>query len=473
MKKVNFLALLLANVVGAQTITLVKDINAGAVASTPDYFTEYNGRLYFSAATAEYGTEVWSTDGTEAGTVILEDKIPGTSSFLPTGIKKFNNKLYIPNILGNTANPVGIYSYDGTTFKLATSVVKYPTSLTEANDKLFMGYNQSLYQMDKDEVFTNVSGGITVVNTMAQINGKLILAGKPTASTNNSYQLYKYDTDGISLLKTINPTLTANPQNFFYSSAVGKVFFCAGTQAEGFELWTTDGTTEGTALLKDLTVVPTSSSFPNLFTQVGNKIFFIANDNANGNELWVTDGTAEGTKMVKDIYAGSASSSPTNLTELNGKLYFFAKDASNEAKLWESDGTEAGTKVTLELRPGYTSATIGKMAVLNGDLYLSAKLYVDKGQELYKITVPTPVLAATDATKDNKVILYPNPTNGTLYFKNIDDGSFQLFDMNGRLIQSGIINKAQPAQLTAKSGVYQIRTTSAEGKIQVDKVIIK
>lgn len=45
--------------------------------------------------------------------------------------------------------------------------------------------------------------------------------------------------------------------------------------------------------------------------------------------------------------------------------------------------------------------------------------------------------------------------------------------MNGRLIQSDNIKKDHPAQIKAKSGVYQINITTAEGKTEINKVIIK
>ncbi|WP_379963917.1 ELWxxDGT repeat protein [Epilithonimonas sp. UC225_85] len=473
MKKTLLSALFVANLLSAQSITLLKDINTGANPSTPALFTEYGGRLYFYAASADSGTEIWSTDGTEAGTLLLVDKVPGTGSFLPSNMKVFNNKLYISNLLGNTDNPVGIYSYDGTSFSLISSTVKYPGTMLATDESLYMGVSSNLYKMGKDDVIANVTGDVTISNNMAPINGQLVVAGKPTASTTNYYQLYKYDNTSISLLKNIYPTGTANPQNFFYSSALNKVLFCAATQASGLELWSTDGTEVGSTMIKDINVTPaTSGSFPGTFTQVGNKIFFTANNGTNGYELWVTDGTAEGTTMVKDIYAGTTSSNPYNLTELNGKLYFLAGDESKEAKLWESDGTEAGTKVALELRPGYTSFTIGKMAAFNGALYISAKLYVDKGQELYKIDVSNTTLSAENTSKSN-ITFYPNPTSGTLYFKNVENGNYQLFDMTGRLIQSDHITKNQPAQINAKPGVYQIRVTTADGRTDVNKVIIK
>lgn len=252
--------------------------------------------------------------------------------------------------------------------------------MLSTDQSLYLGISSSLYKMGIDDVFSNITGDVTISNNMAPINGNLVVAGKPTASSTNYYQLYKYDSSGISLLKNIYPNGTANPQNFFYCSTLNKVLFCASAPGFGLELWSTDGTEAGTQMIKDINVASTiSGSIPSNFTQVGNKIFFTANNDTNGNELWVTDGTADGTTLVKDIYAGKTSSNPYNLTELNGKLYFLAGDESKEAKLWESDGTEAGTKVALELRPGYTSFSIGKMAVFNGAIYISAKLYVDKG----------------------------------------------------------------------------------------------
>ena len=50
---------------------LVKDIRTGGD-SNPMYLTVFNGTLYFQADDGSNGTEVWKSDGSEAGTVITE-----------------------------------------------------------------------------------------------------------------------------------------------------------------------------------------------------------------------------------------------------------------------------------------------------------------------------------------------------------------------------------------------------------------
>jgi ELWxxDGT repeat protein len=90
-----------------------------------------------------------------------------------------------------------------------------------------------------------------------------------------------------------------------------------------------------------------NSSDPSNFTEFNGEVYFSASD-ANGTELWKTDGTESGTVMVKDIYSGTDdwgfpySSSPDNFTVFNGALYFSAEDGSSGRELWKTDGTESG-----------------------------------------------------------------------------------------------------------------------------------
>ncbi len=463
MKKIIF-TLLAANLVSAQSISLLKDINPGAQPSTPSGFTNFNNKLYFIATSAESGMELWSTDGTEAGTKLTADINPGTGSSIPGNMLVKDGKLYLQTLLGNA----GFYSYtEEEGIKPAASGMSSAANIILANNKFFFRINGKLSYLE-GSVVTQVDTPVVVSGQMGPVNGKIVTGGSAN-STSNNLQLYVYDGAAVSLLKTINPNTTSNPQNFFYSGLFNTLFFTAGSPSAGFELWKTDGTESGTVQVKNINP-GTSNSFPGNFREAGGKVFFTANNGTSGVEMWSTDGTEENTKMVKDINPGSQSSNPNSLCEVNGKLYFLAADGSGEARLWESDGTENGTRMTLELKPGYANFVLGKMEAYNGNLYLSAKLNVANGQELYKIELPN--LATSDLAKKNAVV-YPIPTRGDIFFRGREVLTYDLYDSNGRLINKNVKINDNKAQLSVPEGNYIIVTKSKQGIVDTNKIIVQ
>ncbi len=133
-----------------------------------------------------------------------------------------------------------------------------------------------------------------------------------------------------------------------------RLFFRACSPEAGCELWTSDGTTVGTTLFKDL-LPGTRSGVPAFLTVVDGNLWFRACDDAAGCEVWVSDGTAARTRRVADLHPGPLSSNPgssslfgeNQFVPSNGRIFFPADDGSGE-ELWAvslflfEDGFESG-----------------------------------------------------------------------------------------------------------------------------------
>ncbi|HYW78057.1 MAG TPA: ELWxxDGT repeat protein, partial [Thermoguttaceae bacterium] len=149
------------------------------------------------------------------------------------------------------------------------------------------------------------------------------------------------------------------------------LFFAATNDANGTELWRSDGTAAGTALVLDINAGSNSSS-PSDLTAVDGVLFFSAREDTHGRELWRSDGTADGTVLVSDIYAGTNSSNPDELIDVDGTLYFSAYESTNGRELRRSDGTADGTVLVANINPGSNNADPQELFNLNDTVYFSA-----------------------------------------------------------------------------------------------------
>ena len=61
---------------------LVKDINPGPEDGSISNLTAFDGELLFEADDGSSGDELWKSDGTETGTVLVKDICPGSCSSL-------------------------------------------------------------------------------------------------------------------------------------------------------------------------------------------------------------------------------------------------------------------------------------------------------------------------------------------------------------------------------------------------------
>ncbi|WP_435353923.1 ELWxxDGT repeat protein [Emticicia sp. SJ17W-69] len=339
----------------ANNTQLVKDFfNGYNEYSRISYFASINNIMYLSVTdNGVLGTELWRTDGTPAGTVLVKDIWPGSGSSEPKFLTNLNNTLYFL-----ASNPetgfLGLWKSDGTS--AGTLLVRdtggIPREMINVNGTLFWTtINNQIWKSDGTEA------GTVPVKTI------------PSAFSNDTY-----------FLTNVNGTL-------FFVSNNG----LEGGTGSGVELWKSDGTEAGTVLVKNINL--TGNSYPRDLVDVNGVLYFYADDGIHGMELWKSNGTEAGTVLVKDINIGTSNSSDgtypfdTYLTNLNGTLYFVANNGVNGRELWKSDGTTIGTVMVNDMSQGIESSTPKNLTKVNDALYFSADdgIY---GNELWKLTPP-------------------------------------------------------------------------------------
>jgi ELWxxDGT repeat protein len=70
-------------------------LKTSGLSVTPNLLGSANGLDYFSAGTTAAGVELWMTDGTSAGTVMVQDLVPGPGSSVPQNLSVIDGSVYV------------------------------------------------------------------------------------------------------------------------------------------------------------------------------------------------------------------------------------------------------------------------------------------------------------------------------------------------------------------------------------------
>ena len=378
---------------------LVKDINPTAgTSSSCQYFVNLNGLLVFVADNGSNGFEIWKSDGTNAGTSMVTDINPGSNDANPVNLTVVGNYVYF--VANDGTNGIELWKTDGTA--AGTSMVKdiwagsgngSPAYLTNVNGTLFFQANDGfngieLWKSDGTNAGTTIVKDIYLGFNSSNPNALANINGTlyfSAETANNGAEVWKSNgtSSGTVLVKDVNPGTGSSSPSGF-TLAGNNVFFAAYTPNTGFELWASDGTNAGTNLIKDINSGSGSSSLTSPCVANG-QIYFSANDGAFGNELWTSNGTTTGTYMLSDINPGANGSNPVGIIQFNGVLYFRATTAVNGSEMFKSDGTAAGTSMIADMALGSINSDAGGFVPMNGTIYFPANDNT-VGRELFKYT---------------------------------------------------------------------------------------
>jgi ELWxxDGT repeat protein len=267
-----------------------------------------NGMLLLGGNDDSNGIELWRSDGTPEGTVLVKDIVPGPDSSSPVSVANLNGAVLFTARDSN--GDLNLWKTDGT--ENGTTLIAL---------------------MERFQA--NVDGFYPCVYAATVTGNKAVFM---VAATTNKVELWTTDgtAGGTHPIREFDRVLNGNSP-WFLSSTSGMVFITTVPQpGKGVELWRTDGTSTGTFLVRDDYPRDVGSG-PGMPVDCNGTVFF----SANASELWKSDGTETGTIRVKAMSQDQGDSAPYNLVNVNGTLFFTltvrSAEGDQEDELWKSD----------------------------------------------------------------------------------------------------------------------------------------
>ncbi|MEQ8667699.1 MAG: choice-of-anchor D domain-containing protein, partial [Pirellulales bacterium] len=490
---------------------LVRDLMGGTQGSEVANLIPVGDTLFFTANDGNVGMELWKTDGTNNGTMLVRDISPGPSgSFLYSAYNSFAKLTNVNGTLffraDDSTSGSELWRSDGTSAGtvlvqdiLPGSIGSSPSNLVNVGGTVFFEANGGLWISDGSQGGTTLvrqttpSGGRLNPRALTSVAGQLLFA---SGDIFTGTELWRSDgsSSGTVMVRDIQTGAASGLDYFGRSfSVVGQtLFFAANDGISGLELWKSDGTEAGTAIVSDLApgnesgfdlndeiidfddtvlfetdeyytgtplwtsdesgsdafpVAGELSSFPRELTNVSGTLFFAANDGTHGSELWKSDGTSAGTTLVHDIRPGNFGSNPSDLVNVGGTVFFKANSGVNGDELWKSDGTSSGTTLVSDIRPGSGSSFLDFLVNVGGTLFFRAYDGVT-GDELWKSDGTSNGTTLVRDIKPGSSWSAPSQlvnVGGTLFFT-ADDGvsGDELWKSDGTSTGTSLVSEIDP-----------------------------
>ena len=146
--------ILVAPLIGQTTpqLTLLKDIQIGSASSNPENVTSLFNKVVFTADNGINGKELWASDGTQAGTILLKDFVVGGGSPVFSSFVELGGYAYFVVNYNSTPKKIELWKTDGTpnnTTRLFNFADAYPTFFVignpfVANNRVYIPFTQNV-----------------------------------------------------------------------------------------------------------------------------------------------------------------------------------------------------------------------------------------------------------------------------------------------------------------------------------------
>ncbi|WP_150297724.1 ELWxxDGT repeat protein, partial [Salipiger aestuarii] len=301
----------------------------------------------FTAQDDTGGNELWLTNGTSEGTFRIMDLVPGSQGANPDDLVEINGVVLF-SFYNSVSGQYELWSTDGSeagTQLMRAGVYSLSNAKIELDGELYFRaydttYGSQLFKTDGTAAGTAMLGDTGNFLSPVVMGDRVFFEGYDSSA---GYELWATDgtVAGTGRIADIRPGNSSSSIDDMM--AVGDtLFFTANDGTSGTELWASDGTAAGTLRMADIYPGSNSSGISDM-TALGDLLIFTADNPTSGDELWVSDGSVAGTFMLGDIRPGTGNSSPAYLTVVGDTLYFRAYDATGEYRVYGTDGTAAGT----------------------------------------------------------------------------------------------------------------------------------
>lgn len=314
------------------------DVNAGSAGSLGSPFPlfqgfDFGGRGYFLADDGSNGMQLWTSDGTAAGTQLFAQvNDPGQTGAIALRYSKNAEKFIV-------ATTEGLLASDGNTATNGiihdamyawphTAGLTYP----EAPDDGWMYFSAledqwKLYRTRGTEATT-----------------ELVLAGVPN-------------------------------QGFFHLTELDGRLYAFNADNEHVFLVGIDPAAQASAIVKTFEPDPMSGPNPGAFygfRNDGERFYFMGKEGSHGRQYWQSDGTLDGTRMVHEFMPNVLNGGPDavdgNMIIFQNTFVFAANDAEVGAELW------AGGAVSAVAEAGAGQADVKAWCDGNGQLQVRARM---------------------------------------------------------------------------------------------------